>query len=303
MNPVGAARRGTTTALDWRKRLRVANRLAYDVASEKRMLRGNKPMIQHLDHLVILVDDLAQAVTDYTTLGFTVTPGGEHSDGATHNALVAFADGTYLELIAFKRASPGHRWWRHTAYGEGLIDFALLPSDTAEVIADARKRGLFMQGPTDGGRVRPDGVELRWQTGLPPTPDLPFLCGDLTPRTLRVPSGAAHIHANHAQGIAALAVVVADLDTSATRYAALMGRPADRDGTNHGIAERAWTLDANEIVLTTPTAPHDEVDAMYQRRLTGRGEGPAAFAVRTDQNRDQRELDQSLTHGVPIALV
>ena len=49
-----------------------------------------------LDHVVIRVDDLAVATVDYTTLGFTVVRGGEHTDRASHNALIAFADGSYL---------------------------------------------------------------------------------------------------------------------------------------------------------------------------------------------------------------
>src|SRR4051794_8519489 len=49
-------------------------------------------MIRAIDHVVILVNDLAATVADYTALGFTVTPGGEHTGGATHNALVVFAD-------------------------------------------------------------------------------------------------------------------------------------------------------------------------------------------------------------------
>ena len=70
-------------------------------------------MLKGIDHVVILVKNLDQAVADYTQLGFNVVPGGEHTDGATHNALVAFADGSYLELIAFKREAPEHRWWTH----------------------------------------------------------------------------------------------------------------------------------------------------------------------------------------------
>ena len=58
-------------------------------------------MIQSIDHIVILVRNLEEAIADYTALGFTVTPGGVHADGATHNALVPFDDGSYLELIAF----------------------------------------------------------------------------------------------------------------------------------------------------------------------------------------------------------
>ncbi|MCW5883173.1 MAG: VOC family protein, partial [Anaerolineae bacterium] len=60
-------------------------------------------MLKGIDHIVILVHDLAQAQADYAALGFTVVPGGEHTGGATHNARVAFADGSYVELLAFKR--------------------------------------------------------------------------------------------------------------------------------------------------------------------------------------------------------
>ena len=47
-------------------------------------------MLNRLDHLVILVRDLDQAVREYDVLGFTVTPGGEHADGLTRNALIPF---------------------------------------------------------------------------------------------------------------------------------------------------------------------------------------------------------------------
>ena len=58
-------------------------------------------MLTRLDHLVILVRDLGSTVRDYEGLGFTVTPGGEHADGLTRNALIPFEDGSYLELVAF----------------------------------------------------------------------------------------------------------------------------------------------------------------------------------------------------------
>ncbi len=54
-----------------------------------------------LDHLVILVRDLARAAPDYERLGFAVTPGGEHADGLTRNALIPFDDGSYIELVSF----------------------------------------------------------------------------------------------------------------------------------------------------------------------------------------------------------
>src|SRR6266508_5916702 len=126
-------------------------------------IKEERHMIRAIDHLVILVEDLDAASADYTALGFTVTLGGTHADGATHNALVVFADDSYLELIAFRHEAPEHHWWRHVAAGEGLIDFALLPTAIAEDAAAAQSRGLEMYGPYAGGRLRPDGLRVAWQ--------------------------------------------------------------------------------------------------------------------------------------------
>ena len=62
-------------------------------------------MTLSLDHVVIRVRDLEQTIADYNELGFAVQR-GTHADGATHNALIGFADGSYFELIAFLRDAP-----------------------------------------------------------------------------------------------------------------------------------------------------------------------------------------------------
>lgn len=41
-----------------------------------------------LDHAIVAVHDLEQAIHDYRSLGFTVIPGGVHANRATHNALI-----------------------------------------------------------------------------------------------------------------------------------------------------------------------------------------------------------------------
>lgn len=135
-----------------------------------------------LDHIVIAVHDLESAIADYAALGFHVLRGGDHPGRTTHNALVVFQDGSYFELIAWRAPSPEERWWQLLQrHGEGIVDFALLPRSTAVTVEEARARGLALEGPVDGGRVRPDGERLRWQIARPATADLPFLCGDLTP--------------------------------------------------------------------------------------------------------------------------
>ena len=177
-----------------------------------------------LDHVVIAAHDLARAVRDYRALGFTVEMGGRHPGRTSHNALVVFEDGAYLELIAWPEPGPAERWYNVlTAHGEGFMDFALIPEDVPRAIDEARARGLPLNGPIDGGRVRPDGREVRWQTGRQATFDLPFFCGDVTPRELRVPEGDARRHLNGARGVASVTVSVQDVEASRARYRALLG--------------------------------------------------------------------------------
>jgi catechol 2,3-dioxygenase-like lactoylglutathione lyase family enzyme len=254
-------------------------------------------MIRAIDHIVILVNDLAATVADYTALGFTVTPGGEHTGGATHNALVVFADDAYLELIAFKRPAPEHHWYRNSALGEGIIDFALLPTTIDADLAAARERGLAIEGPFPGGRLRPDGQQVAWQSGRAPTPDLPFLCADVTPRELRVPAGAARTHANGVTGIASLTIAVADLGVSVARYRALLGT-AERESTLSNLSAATFALGDTAIMLATPA---DDSDTPLRARLASRGEGPFALALcGADQD---VTFDIRLAHGARMELV
>jgi catechol 2,3-dioxygenase-like lactoylglutathione lyase family enzyme len=263
-------------------------------------------MIRGIDHIVILVSDLAAASADYTALGFTVLPGGEHTGGATHNALVIFADDTYLELIAFKRSEPGHRWWRHSAAGEGLVDYALLPSAAEADIAAARARGVAYEGPADGGRLRPDGQQVAWQLGMPPTADLPFLCGDVTPRELRVPRGAMRQHPNGVTGIAGLTIAVDDLEASVARYHALLGRDplAQSPVPLAGARCVAFEIGGATITLAAPAGDAEpDGDRALPARIAARGEGPYALALRTQIATNAGPLDQGRAHGVPIELM
>jgi hypothetical protein len=156
-----------------------------------------------------------------------VTPGGQHADGVTHNALITFADGTYLEIVSFRDPARAltHRWWKIAADGGGFADFALLSDDLngdAAALAE-----LVKTPPKDGGRIRPDGVELKWRTAVLKAP-LPFVIEDLTARELRVPGGAAAEHANGATGIASVVIGAVDIGEAEWRYAVLRERGAPR---------------------------------------------------------------------------
>ena len=57
-----------------------------------------------------------------------MVPGGRHPVGS-HNALIAFADGSYLEILAFYRGALDHRWWEALHKGEGLVDLCFRTDD------------------------------------------------------------------------------------------------------------------------------------------------------------------------------
>jgi glyoxalase-like protein len=187
-------------------------------------------VLKMLDHVVYVARDLAEAVEDHKRRGFTVTPGGEHAGGVTHNALVCFADGSYLELVAFRRPDPTHRWWRHAANG-GFADFAVLSDDLAGDLSALKD--LVVREAAEGGRTRPDGVSLRWRAAFLRAP-LPFLIEDLTPRNLRVPGGDAARHANGVTGVATLKVAARDQRSVHESYERLRARGAPDIQIAHG---------------------------------------------------------------------
>jgi hypothetical protein len=161
-----------------------------------------------LDHVIIAVDDLDTAVADYRALGFTTIYGGRHANTATHNALICFQDGSYLELLAptGEPPLPGMADFSPLlANGEGLAGYALLSHD---LIADAealRARGAQVGDVADGRRKRTDGIALQWRTANIDGGKSPFLIEDVTPRNLRVPDDLNTItHPNGVTGIARL---------------------------------------------------------------------------------------------------
>ena len=183
-------------------------------------------MIRGLDHVVLVVLDLAAAVAEHRARGFTVTPGGEHAGGLTHNALVGFQDGSYLELLAFHDVAAArgrHSWAPVAERGGGWADFALLSNDLRQDVAALGE--LVPRPPEEGGRTRPDGLDIAWRVVRLAKP-LPFLIEDLTARELRVPSGNATVHANATTGVAGIVVGASDPGRVGAGYAVLRDRGA-----------------------------------------------------------------------------
>ncbi len=180
-------------------------------------------MLTGIDHIVILVSDLETAIRNYEQLGFTVVPGGRHPT-LTHNALISFADGAYIELLAFYQPNPESRWWARLEQGGGLIDFCLQTDNLLSEIAAFREAGIRMSDPKPLSRVRPDGYQLSWLLSIysgHSQDGVGFLVEDETPREERVPKETKH--ENQVTGIGALTIAVDDLATIRRWYAAILG--------------------------------------------------------------------------------
>ncbi len=270
------------------------------------------------DHAFILVNDLSAATADYAALGFTVTQGGEHENGQTHNALMVFPDGSVLELLGFKRrwVLPALRilnrarvlslilskrsWIERRillkiAAGKGLGDFALLSRSMRDELDAVRRRGLAIEGPLPFGRVQPDGQRVSWLLGVPLAPDLPFLVGDVTPSRER------DHHANGVEGVAGVTVGVADIDASVARYKALLGMEP-RGGSAMPLPETRtvdFTLGSATITLAMPTGKSSPL----RGHLARRGEGIYTLRLRTPKSASAGMLDPARTHGAGLELV
>lgn len=251
-----------------------------------------------IDHIVIVDQDLDVLTEQATSAGFTVTPGGEHAGGVTHNALIPFQDGSYIELIAFiepdRRTS--HRWWPRLWKGGGLADFALLSDDLERDVAGIKDRGLPIPAPEAHGRLRPDGERLEWQSSLPQPvvgeTGMPFLIEDLTPRTLRVPHEPEQTtHPNGVVGIAGVTLLVDDLDTATSSLQAITGNEVvDIDLSLPGIERSARVEVGTElgqwVVAVTADMSHEDDfgdAALPARYIDKYGLGPFTALLTTGE--------------------
>jgi catechol 2,3-dioxygenase-like lactoylglutathione lyase family enzyme len=256
------------------------------------------------DHAIIAVFDLEAATAHFNELGFTVVYGGEHAGGLTHNALITFADGTYLEIMAPTRPElitnppepgPGNYLFLFDK-GEGFAGFALHTDELDEVVNRVREQGIEIADPTSGGRLRTDGVELAWRTAFPLGSFSPFFLTDENPRGLRVRTESEFVsHPNGALGTTRVLSVVSNLEAGVMRYSAMLG-----EAPAHGPAIDEAETAKFEIgtFAATIAAPIDATGQLYDH-LETRGEGLYEIEIGTER---ADKLGSLFVHGAHIKI-
>jgi catechol 2,3-dioxygenase-like lactoylglutathione lyase family enzyme len=256
-------------------------------------------MITGIDHLVIAVKDLEAASRAYGELGFTVVPGGRHPVG-TYNTLIAFADGSYIELIGFYRDNPDHRWWTARQWGGGLVDYCLQTDDLMGDTRAFRDAGVDIADPVSQSRVRPDGYQLRWVFSLARGPYrgvAPFLINDETPREERVPRETTH--GNGVTGIGAVRIATDQLAAVAGWYTKATGqRGTAITSAETGSAGTRFMAGPHALEFLAPAQP----GGVLAQWLGQRGASPYDATLITRSGKSG-PLDTTRTMGARLSLI
>ena len=219
------------------------------------------------DHAVIYVPNLEKAISQFTALGFTIKPGGEHTH--THNALIIFNDRSYIELLALKpswrrwlllgiaksgmldliansKSDIGWRVMRWISYKYGPIDWALRTDNSEVTMTYLRENNIPLLDSLRYQRTLADGRIAEWTMVSAKDLDLPFLVADQTDIDLRVPLGEHTEHANGALGISKITVSAKDGHLAHRNLRTLLGIAIDQE-----ISDKLTTRLDNTLIAFT----------------------------------------------------
>jgi catechol 2,3-dioxygenase-like lactoylglutathione lyase family enzyme len=216
-----------------------------------------------IDHIVISVNDVNAAIETYRGLGFNAFYGGKHASGITHNGLIVFSDGSYLELIGLvdpqQTGDKDYPGLVRADKSEGYTGFAPISDAMEADVTRMRAAGIDASAIRAGGRTRSDEVALKWQISSLDNGLNPFVITDETPRLLRVPAEGDNIeHQNTAQGVADIRIVAEDLAAAIKRYTGIVGMsPVMQEG------QALFALASGTITLAAANAAESAYFKQY----------------------------------------
>ena len=284
------------------------------------MTTNNDATTLKLDHTVVLVNDLDQAVKDYTQLGFTVSPGGEHAGGISRNALIHFQDGSFLELLVMKPSGRTQllrrmyqsgllkNYRKSAKYGmayrfygraldlggatptqEGITDFCLLADNVAGDYVKMQHNGVELTPPYHASRLRPDGKTVNWQMYTALDDDLPFFRTDYYPKITR-PTAALQ-HANGITGTKKMVIFADDYVTTINSYRQLFAGN-QREETK---STTVFTLENGTVeIIDAHNTSRKEALTLVQSQGVGR----FAQVMRTENQDFVQQMREGNTHGL-----
>jgi len=236
-----------------------------------------------IDHATVAGRDLKKMQAALAAVGLPSVYGGAHTNHTTEMALISFADGSYLELMAIQPgADPKlvaeHVWSRFLSGDAGPCAWAVREPDLAAEVHRLEAAGVHVSAPAKSGRERPDGVRLEWQTsdvgpGVRGT-FFPFLIQDLTPREQRAfPQGKRSNR--DFRGVGKVVIAVHNLEDAIARYHQAYGGPQPLQQVDEDFGAHLARVDGTPVILAQPL----NAASWLNERLDRFGEGPCAFLL------------------------
>lgn len=235
-----------------------------------------------VDHAVIAGRDLAPLRETFDALGLTAEYGGAHAHDVTHNALVGFDDGSYVELIS--TVEPGATPAKRAPFiggDAGPCGWAVETDDVGALVTAMADRGIEAERSDRHTRETPDGTVVEWWLGYlgrgEPGTELPFVIEDVTPRTHRI-TPSPSVAGSELTGVGAVVVAAADLDALVDRYRRAFDLPAPERASAPAFGADLARFPDGAAILA---APHE--DTWLAERVETFGTLPCGVLLATTE--------------------
>lgn len=240
------------------------------------------PMKINVDHAGICAYQLEPLQKAFAAMGLETIYGGAHSTSGTHNALLGFDDGSYLELIA---PNPD------SAVKTKTNDYDALKPDRAQTcfwatgsrnilndVLQLRKLGFEIQSPQLGSRKRPDGILVVWDTAAFDEKSggdiLPFFIQDRGLRSIRIKPSPS-VAGSELRGIEWVVTGVKDLDASIALIRKAYGWPAPTLASDTAFGARMAYFAGTPVILAAPLDKSSWLNGQVEKF----GQGPIGLLI------------------------
>lgn len=239
-----------------------------------------------VDHVTVAGRDLKQMQAMFASVRFPTQYGGKHTNGLSEMALKSFADGSYLELIAAQKptGAAGHYWAKFIDDNAGPCAWAVSVDDIAAPEQRLKSIGIPVEA-TEGGRARPDGVTLAWETlrigSAPQGTFFPFLIHDITPRDRRAfPQGKPT--SPDISGVVWVVIGVRDLPSAIEQYRKVFQLPEPAFQNDPTLGARLAAFPDSPVILAGAL----NAESWLAHRLSQFGDAPCAFVIASNGKGD-----------------
>ncbi len=239
-----------------------------------------------LDHVGICAYDLQSLQDAFASVGLRAEYGGAHATGGTHNALLGFDDGPYLELIALQKPGPvaDDRWntlkpgtshacfWAvHIDDLKGQVDGFGMRSWKPAILSRGAARNQTAR--CCNGKPRPHRMTKAATFFL-----LPFRT---LPRSSRIQPSTS-VKGSELTGVTRVVIGVNELNAAIALYrrAYHLGQP--KLATNDNFEAKLAYFQGYGVVLASPVSK----DSWLSEHLRQFGQGPVACCSAQRARRD-----------------